>query len=214
MAGTGFEPVGFVGNRQFTGSMSKYWIASGATNKICYGQPVVIDTTGTVIAQVVTPVIGTHRIAGIFLGCSYIDGTGNRTFSLKWPAAQSSVGAYAYVTDARDTVFRAKILNGSGVDATTTIASIGSNCAIDVTNLELGTSGRCGMGVSGIATTNSLPLRILGLTNSNIAVADSTGVTALTEPNPDFITTTGTTFTHALVTWTFGIHHLDLPLGI
>lgn len=201
MAGTGFEPVGFLGNRQFTGAMSKYWIATGATNKICYGQPVAIATTGTITGLTVTPVIAS-KCVGIFLGCQYLNSDGNPTFSLKWPAAQASLGAYAYVADDPFTVFRAKILTTSGADATSTIANIGSNALMEVTFPEVGSSGRCGFGVS-VATTPDATadraLRIVGLTNDNVSVLS-------TEPNPMFINTGSTTFTHALVTINFGVH--------
>lgn len=207
MAGTGFEPVGFLGNRQFTGALSKYWIATGATLKIRYGQPVVMTEPGTIIALETSPVAASFCV-GIFLGCSYIDSAGNRQFSQSWPAGQSSLGAYAFVADDPTTIFRAKILSSGADDNTKTIDIIGTNCAVDFTNLELATSsGRSSMGVTGFAATTSLAFRVVGLTNDNVSVAT-------TEPNPNFISTTATTYSHALVTWNFGIHFYQQTTGM
>lgn len=207
MAGTGFEPVGFLGSRPFAGQVNRYWIATGATNEINYGMPVALNTTGTVTGLLTSPVQANHPV-GIFLGCSYLDSEGRRQSSQKWPAAQTSLGAYAYVADDPTTIFRVKVLNGSGVDATATIANIGMNCAADVTTPEIGTtSGRCGFGVSGFATTAALAFKVVGLTNDNVSVAS-------TDVYENYVNTASTTFTHALVTWNFGVHHYQFATGL
>lgn len=209
MAGTGFEPVGVLGGRPFTGSSTRYAISATLATKICYGQPVALTTDGVIIPLTVTPVIASECI-GIFAGGSYIDSDGQRQFAMKVPATPG-VGAFGYVYDDPFTLFRAKILDGSGADTTLTQAAVGATTTMDVTTAELATSsGRCGYGVSsaGVATTADQCFRIMRLENDHISTS---------EMMLDYIDPVGSppTFTHAIVMFNVGLHfYNNAGLGI
>ena len=74
-----------------------YQIASGYASQISCGDPVVLNTNGTITL----PTAISDPLLGVFAGCEYIDATGKPTESKHWPAAQTilagtTVTAYVY----------------------------------------------------------------------------------------------------------------------
>src|SRR5512138_229807 len=82
----------------------KYTIASAYGTAIFKGDPVILNTNGTIT-------IGTAAadLLGVFAGCEYTDaGTGKRVVSDYWPAAQAVAAGsetYAWVYDDPNNVY-------------------------------------------------------------------------------------------------------------
>ena len=75
-----------------------YTIAAAYGSQISYGDPVVLNTNGTITLPTATA----DPLLGVFAGCEYIDPTGKPTVSKRWPAAQAVLAGttpVAYVYD-------------------------------------------------------------------------------------------------------------------
>lgn len=72
----------------------KYTIASAYGTAIFKGQPVILNTNGTITA-------GTSAadLLGVFAGCEYTDATGKRNVSPNWPASTIATDIVAWVYD-------------------------------------------------------------------------------------------------------------------
>jgi hypothetical protein len=163
MANT-FAPFGFAQARG-TGSAPTYEqfprqiaLTAGA---IYAGDPVTSQTDGTIAQS--SP--GTTQIAGIFLGCKYLSAALNRTvWSPYWPGSGSAAAnstVEAYIINDPNAQF---IVQSGNAGTAVGVADIGANI-----NFAIGT-GSALTGISGayanqatIATTATLPFRILGL---------------------------------------------------
>ena len=106
----GFRPVNLLGGQVFAGSTRQMAIASGHATNIFFGDCVIMSTNGCINNNTVTNT-GT-AIVGIFMGCSYINSSGQRTFGQYYPALttgtpDTSTGIVAYVADDPDLVMKA-----------------------------------------------------------------------------------------------------------
>lgn len=72
-----YHPVGF-------DRASKFAIAAAYGTQISEGQPVILNTNGTVTAGTAAA-----DLLGVFAGCEYIDATGKPNVSTFWPAGQT-----------------------------------------------------------------------------------------------------------------------------
>lgn len=190
-APSGAEPVGTLSaSGSFTGKVRHIKIASGYNTDTFYGDFVALASTGTVEKATVTTtvVVGT---VGIFVGCAYTDpGTKQPTFSQYWPAGTAADDAVAYVCDDPNLVFQMQ------ADGTIAQTGLGNNVAAVATagSTEFGRSKNA-LDASSIATTNTLPLRIVDFVNG-----------------PE--STVGDAFTDCIVTWLPGSHAYDTALGV
>lgn len=77
-----------------------YSIDAAYTTKIFKGDPVILNTNGTVT-------VGTASAAllGVFQGCEYTDSTGKPCYSNFWPGVASATNITAYVYSDLETVF-------------------------------------------------------------------------------------------------------------
>lgn len=160
-------PFGMIPTQQLaagynTQGFNSYNIEDGEATSIFYGDVVEILTTGFIEKDVGT---STLTPIGVFVGCSFVStGTGYFLNSQSWPGATTSgitTGAgrpMALVVDDPNAVFMIQ------ADDTLTQAAIGANAAIVQT---AGTSAigksRNALSASSVNTTNTLPLRIVGL---------------------------------------------------
>lgn len=91
-------PFGFRASRHQSGygtrGVGKYTIGSTYGTSIFTGDPVVLNTDGTLNIGTAT-----NDILGIFAGCEYIDATGKPTTSAYWPAGITATNIVAYVYD-------------------------------------------------------------------------------------------------------------------
>ncbi len=103
------SPSGFVLRKNKTGQSraNAYTIGSTYNSAIGYGDPVLLNTDGTLnIATAGADIIG------IFAGCQYTDASGKPTFSKNWPAGTTATNIIAYVYDDPTNVFEVQV--GSG----------------------------------------------------------------------------------------------------
>ena len=161
----GLRPIGMVGSGPNSTGLTKYEIASNNTNVIYNGAICVPLTAGVIDYG------GTTQALGVLVGVEYVDSTLNKTiFKNFWPGSGSvsvdtNFPVKALVADNPDQLFV--------VAADATLTNRSTALAAVFANASLGTSARTGstttgrsnsqLGVSTIATTATLPLRIVGL---------------------------------------------------
>ncbi len=174
----------------FTGKVRHIKIASGYGTGIFYGDFVKLVAAGTVEKAAVTTAVVAGTV-GIFVGCSYTDPTTSQlTFNQQFPASTAADDIMAYVVDDPKLVFK---MQGDG-----SIAQTGLGNNVSAVNTAGSTSiGRSknALDASTIATTNSLPLRIVDFVDGpNSAVGDA--------------------FTDCLVTYLPLSHAYETKLGV
>lgn len=148
----GLKPIGLMGSRPFNQGVRLMKITNSYGTSIFYGDVVKLTSTGTVEKDTGT---ATATPVGIFLGCTYTDPSlGYKLFRQYWPASTVATDNYAYVCDDPFVVFQAQ--------ANTTVAQtgIGNNAAL-VQNAGSTTTGNSAVAVGSLATTNTLPVRVI-----------------------------------------------------
>lgn len=184
----GLRPVGLIGGRPYNQGTRMIPISSAYGTAIYNGDVVKIaggyiaKDTGTTSA---TPV-------GVFLGCEYTDATLGRVFRQYWPASQATVSgttSYAVVCDDPNAVFQ--IQSDEAVAQT----ALGKNAALVQTAGSTATGdSKVALDGSTVATTNTLPLRIVGFVDGPFS-------------------TVGDAYTDVLVTWNAGMHQYNNATG-
>ena len=166
----GLRPIGLVGSGVNSTGVTEYEIASDNANAIFqYG--IVVPTSAGVIARAADTAGGTTAALGVLMGVEYQDSVQKKPVWLNyWPgsAAVSVDTNYpikAYVADNPNQIFQVAS-DASLTDRATALATVFSNAS-------LGTSAQAGstnngnstsaLGVSTVATTATLPLRIVGI---------------------------------------------------
>lgn len=166
----GLRPVGLVGSGANSTGLTQYEIASNNTNAI-YNGALVIPLAAGVIDQAGDTAGGTTSALGVLVGVEYVDSVSKKpVFINYWPGSGSvSVDTNhpvkALVADNPNQLF-VVAADATLTDRATALAGVFANAS-------LGTSARTGstdtgksnsqLSVSSIATTATLPLRIVGL---------------------------------------------------
>lgn len=138
----------------FTGKVRHIKIASGYGTAIFYGDFVKLVNTGTVEKDTGTTAL---TPVGVFVGCAYTSPTtGEKTFSQYFPASTAASDIVAYVVDDPNVLMRMQS------DEAIAQTGLGNNVAV-VQTAGSTSFGRSKNAVDGssIATTNTLPLRII-----------------------------------------------------
>lgn len=161
----GLAPVNLIGGQVFAGSTREYNIPYAYATDIFYGDIVGLTRGQIARLSVSTGTVGT--VAGVFLGCSYTNPvTKQKQFSQYWPASTAAGDAVAIVCDDPDTVFKAVVCSSGTTVASGARAMIGQNLAMinNTGNANSGDSRNAILAPTDTpATTDSLPLRVLGL---------------------------------------------------
>jgi hypothetical protein len=165
----GLRPVGKMGQNTNSTGATEYRIASGNTNAIYQGSPVIPLAAG-VIDIVGAAAGGTVGLLGVFWGCEYVSSvTGEKVFSNYWPGsgADSNHPVKAFVYDDPAQLFliaTSNVVAGADTEAEVR-AAVFANA-----NFATGASGSTVTGLSSatldlntIATTNTLNLRIMSV---------------------------------------------------
>ena len=163
----GLRPVGVVGAGANTTGLTEYRIASGNTNAIYQGAPVVPLNTGF-IDRVGAATGGGVGLLGVFWGCEYVSSTtGKKTWSNHWPGsgANSTYPIKAYVYDNPMQTFTI------ASDASLTSEATAQGHVFANANFADGQSGSATTGISsaklGVSTIAApgaaLHLRIIGI---------------------------------------------------
>jgi hypothetical protein len=170
----GLRPVGLAGSGVNSTGVTEYEIASNNTNAI-YQYSLVTPAAAGVIDQAGDTAGGTTAALGVLMGIQYHDSVQKKPVWLNyWPGSGSvsvdtNYPVKAYVADNPDQLFV--------VAADATLTNRATALAGVFANASLGTSARTGstgtgrsnsqLSVSSIATTATLPLRIVGLVDDD-----------------------------------------------
>lgn len=196
MAANPLVPFGFRIARQFNANptnmqLNVRQIAFNNANQIAYGDPVKSLSTGFIDLMTV----GGTTIHGVLLGVNYPNATaiGGVSFPPNWAAVSglaSTAVVTALVANDPNLVFMAQC-NG----AAQTVAAVGQN--IDI---KTGTSGApngagistCALDATTIATTATLPFRIVGIVGLSDLV--NSGAASGIGPIPQYVATNDNQF--------------------
>ena len=177
----GLKPINLIGGQVFAGSTREYPIPYGYSTSIFYGDIVGLTRGNVQRLSVSTGTAGT--VTGVFLGCSYTNPTTKqKQFAQYWPASTAAGDAVAIVTDDPDTVFKAVVCSATTVVAGGARAMIGQNLArINNTgNVNTGDSANALLAPSDTpATTDALPIRVLGLVPDTVVTLGSATYTSI-----------------------------------
>ena len=170
----GLRPVGLVGSGANSTGVTEYEIASNNTNAI-YNGAIVVPLAAGVIDQAGDTAGGTTQALGVLVGVQYHDSTQKKPVWLNyWPGSGSvsvdtNYPVKALVADNPNQLF-VVAADATLTDRATALATVFSNAS-------LGTSARSGstdtgkssaeLSVSSVATTATLPLRIVGLVDDD-----------------------------------------------
>ena len=161
----GLRPIGVVGQAANTTGATEYRIAAGNTNTIFQGSPVIPLSTGF-IDKVGAATGGTVGLVGVFWGCEYVSSTtGETIFANNWPGSGADtnhpVKAFVYDNPMQTFVICS--------DASLTSEATARGHVFANANFADGAAGSSStgissakLGVSTIATTANLNLRIMG----------------------------------------------------
>jgi len=177
----GLKPINLIGGQVFAGSTREYPIPYGYSTSIFYGDLVGLTRGNVQRLSVSTGTLGT--VTGVFLGCSYTNPTTKqKQFAQYWPASTTAGDAVAIVCDDPDTVFKAVVCNTGTTVASGARAMIGQNLAMinNTGNVNTGDSANALLAPSDTpATTDALPIRVLGLVPDTVVTLGSVTYTSI-----------------------------------
>ena len=157
----GLVPVNLIGGQPYAGSTRQMKIASNYGTNIFNGDVVVRAADGTIQKETGTATVTATGVIGVFVGCTYTDpNTEQKVFKQYYPASTVASDIQAYVVDDPDALFKVAVVSSGTTIAGTGYTSIGSNAAL-VQNSGSTTTGNSKVAINGIATTLSLPMRIV-----------------------------------------------------
>jgi hypothetical protein len=181
----GLKPINLIGGQVFAGSTREYAIINNYATNIFYGDLVGLVRGNLERLSVSTGTLGT--VVGVFLGCSYTNPlTKQKTFSQYYPASTAAGDTMAIVCDDPDTVFSAVVCSATTVIASGARAMIGQNVAMinNTGSTATGNSKNAVLAPTDTpATTDALPLRVLGLnpdTEVSLGTATFTSISTAT----------------------------------
>jgi hypothetical protein len=166
----GLRPIGLVGSGANSTGVTQYEIASNNTNAI-FQYSICVPSSAGVIDYAGATNGGTTQALGVLMGVEYQDSVQKKPVFLNyWPGSGSvsvdtNYPVKAFVADNPNQLFKVAS-DASLTDRATALATVFANAS-------LGTSARTGstdtgsangtLSVSSIATTATLPLRIVGI---------------------------------------------------
>jgi hypothetical protein len=166
----GLRPIGLVGSGANSTGVTQYEIASNNTNAI-FQYSICVPTSAGVIDYAGATNGGTTQALGVLMGVEYQDSVQKKPVFLNyWPGSGSvsvdtNYPVKAFVADNPNQLFKVAS-DASLTDRATALATVFANAS-------LGTSARTGstdtgsangaLSVSSVATTATLPLRIVGI---------------------------------------------------
>ncbi len=149
---------------------NRYRIASGYATSIFQGDLVIVATNGTITRA---PAGATNLILGVFNGCSYVNASGEITYSNYWPANATGTDIFANVIDDPSATFEIQ------ADAAMPVTDLFGN--FDIVDATAGSTvsgnSRTELDVTTGATTAGLPLKAIDISqdpeNSDVATANT-----------------------------------------
>ena len=194
----GLIPVNLLGGQVFAGSTRQIPIQTAHGTSIYFGDVVLMSSNGCITTAVLTA--STVNVVGIFMGCSYINSSGQRIYGQYYPALTAGTpdttsAITAYIADDPDLVMKTAIVSGTTTVAQATRANlVGGNVSL-VVNAGSTTTGNSAHAVlNSSVTTAAVPVKIVDVV-------------------PDTAPATGS-FVEVLVSWNQGIHQYRLATGV
>jgi len=162
------QPVKLTGGIPYAGATNEYTITSGYATALRPGDLVAI-ASGVIAKVTATTTVPSGGVLGVFIGCSYTDPVLGKTFRTNWTAGTVAADAVAIVADDPGTIMRVAYVSGTTVVAGQTAAAVvGKNVALVQNTTSTGTSD---VAVTGAATTNTLPMRVVDVDPASINAA-------------------------------------------
>jgi len=170
----GLRPVGLVGSGVNSTGVTEYEIASNNTNAI-YNGAIVVPLAAGVIDQAGDTAGGTTQALGVLVGVQYHDSTQKKPVWLNyWPGSGSvsvdtNYPVKALVADNPNQLF-VVAADATLTDRATALATVFANASLGTSALTGSTdTGKSNsqLSVSSVATTATLPLRIVGLVDDD-----------------------------------------------
>ena len=194
----GFRPVNLLGGQVFSGSTRQMAIASAHATNIFFGDIVIMSSNGCINNATLTD--SAVQVAGIFMGCSYINSSSQRVFGQYYPATitqavDTTNGTVAYIADDPDLVMKVAIVSGTTTISGNIRSGLVGGTAAWVANAGSTITGDSKQAVlSTVGTATTLPLKVIDVV-------------------PDTTNSSGS-FTEVLVTWTGLVHMYRGAAGI
>ncbi len=204
----GLRPVNLIGGQPYAGSTRLIPINNAYSTNIFYGQPVSINTAGVVIAETGTANVAATGVAGVFVGCTYTDPNLNiPIWKQYWPASTVATDALAYIVDDPDVVMTIQ------ADGSVAQSALGANIALKNTGSGVTLNGNsiASANSSSVATTQTLPLRIVGFVSNGDSAVGDTYTDLLVKWNAP--ASVSSNASNAAVVMTFG-HAYQNPTGV
>ena len=178
----GFKPVNRIDGLPYAGAIRQIPVAPAYATAILNGDTVQIDTSGYIVAANTTD---SGKIAGVLVGCSYINSLSQPTFAQNYPAgvSTSTAMAFAFVVDDPMAAFKVcATVAGSTAPTAYSRAIVGSNVAL-VANVGSTTTGDSYYGIDGSSanTTNTLPVRVIDVVQDTATGAPNVAATTYYE---------------------------------
>jgi len=170
----GFKPVNRIDGLPYAGAIRQIPIASNYNTAIYNGDPVAIVVGGTVAKSSTSgSEVTSATIAGVFVGCSYVNSSGQTVEAQYYPGT-SVTNAIAYVVDDPMAAFKVAVAYANGTVTTVQENAVGTNMSyyVGTGSTTTGDSGAWVTAASGNST-STLPWRV-------IAVVPDTNVTSTT----------------------------------
>jgi hypothetical protein len=165
----GLIPINLIGGQVYAGAIRHFSIASGYAAAsgagIFFGDIVRMVADGTVAKDATTNAPTAGGPVGIFLGCSFTDPVYGKTFRQFYPNNTVATDIRAFVADDPDILFKVAVVSGTTVIASVTRAAIGMNGALVQNNGNPATGNSANALSSTLATTSTLPLRVIDVVN-------------------------------------------------
>jgi len=175
--GYGFKPVQLLGGKNFSGGTIREFVVTpaAATNPICNGD-LVTTAAGVVLTVATAPAAGTlstNSPVGVAVGVRYVDPALKQQQHANFLPANSTgyTSIFAKVVDDPDVLFQVRY------DGALTYTSIGNNCTMTFAAGSTA-NGAAKWYASGVATTATLPFRIIDVLSGG---TDSGSGTAYTD---------------------------------
>ena len=159
----GLKPINLIGGQVFAGATRQMQIKSGVTNAIYYGDLVRRDTDGTIIRVTPGATLPDTGVAGVFMGCTYVNAQGQQIYAQYCPAGLTVTSGtiQGYVAEDPDQLFKVAVVSGTTVVSGVQYTAIGLNAAL----VNNGGNANTGDSITGLldsaAATATLPVRIV-----------------------------------------------------
>lgn len=159
----GFRHVGHFGGVTANFAMTDRKIAAADTTKIYHGDPVKALNTGYVAQW--TAGTAVSQLAGIFVGCEYLDTNLGWVWRPYWPGPNNGNDARALIIPCNLASPPEFLVQSSGTAIT--LADIGANAEVTIGTGST-VHGRSGASLNqaSLAATETLPFRIVGIYDS------------------------------------------------